>query len=52
MWEVTDVSLDEAPPFLMPGALKAVQELSSKTGEAGHHFQHRQFVEQGVRADV
>ena len=50
--EVIDESLNESPPFLMPRALKAVQELSSKTGEAGHHLKYRELVQQGVRADV
>ncbi len=35
LWEVIDESLDESPPILMPGALKAVQELSGKPVKLG-----------------
>ncbi len=35
VWEVVDESLDRAPPSLMPGALKALQELSRKPVKLG-----------------
>ena len=35
VWEVIDESLDESPPFLMPGALEALQELSRKPVKLG-----------------
>ena len=57
VWEVIDESLDEAPPFLMPGALKAVQELSSKpvklgiisnTGNSSNRAYGRMFKAMGI----
>ena len=35
VWEVIDESLDESPPFLMPGAFQALQELSRKPVKVG-----------------
>ena len=35
VWEVIDESLDSSPPSLMPGALKALQELSRKPVKLG-----------------
>ena len=58
MWEVIDESLDEAPPpSLMPGALKAVQELSRKpvklgiisnTGNSSNRAYGRMFKAMGI----
>ena len=57
VWEVIDESLDEAPPFLMPGALKALQELSSKpvklgiisnTGNSSSRAYGRMFKAMGI----
>ena len=57
VWEVIDESLDESPPFLMPGALKAVQELSSKpvklgiisnTGNSSSRAYGRMFKAMGI----
>ena len=57
VWEVIDESLDESPPFLMPGALKAIQELSSKpvklgivsnTGNSSNRAYGRMFKAMGI----
>ena len=57
VWEVIDESLDEAPPFLMPGALEALQELSrmpvklgiiSNTGNSSSRAYTRMFRAMGI----
>ena len=57
VWEVIDESLDEAPPFLMPGALKALQDLSgrpvklgiiSNTGNSSSRAYGRMFKAMGI----
>ena len=57
VWEVIDESLDNSPPFLMPGALKAVQKLSrrpvklgiiSNTGNSSSRAYGRMFQAMGL----
>ena len=57
VWEVIDESLDSAPPSLMPGALKALQELSRKpvklgiisnTGNSSSRAYGRMFKAMGI----
>ena len=57
VWEVVDESLDSAPPSLMPGALKALQELSrmpvklgiiSNTGYSSGKAYARLFEAMGI----
>ena len=57
VWEVIDESFDEAPPFLMPGALKTLQELSrmpvklgiiSNTGNSSSRAYGRMFQAMGL----
>ena len=57
VWEVIDESLDESPPFLMPGALEALQELSRKpvklgvisnTGNSSSRAYGRMFKAMGI----
>ena len=57
VWKAIDESLDESPPFLMPGALEALQELSSKpvklgvisnTGNSSSRAYGRMFKAMGI----
>ena len=52
VWEVIDESLDELAAFFDARGSEGPPGAVQQTGEAGHHLQHRQFVQQGVRADV
>ena len=57
LWEVIDESLDDSPPTLMPGALEALRELStksvklgviSKTGNSSSRAYGRMFEAMGI----